>query len=299
MKKITFLLISLLMLSIAAFAQTATTQDATDITATTAKLHGVANASGGGPYSVEFWYRIPDPFNPPPFTKVNGVPSTVSGSVDTDISLTLTGLEVNTNYEFYLIVDGDVNGGQQSFYTGAAGLPIDLMSFESTALKTGVNISWKTASEINNDYFILEKSTDAYSFEEVARMSGAGNSNNVLSYEFYDNNLSNEVIYYRLTQVDYDGKSETFPVIAVRAMQETILIDNIYTEQGQLNIQVAGSSNNEVNVSVIDITGKTLINDKVSLSNSLISMDISSFSRGIYFAIIQNGEERIVKKFVY
>ncbi len=295
MKKTTILLISLLILNIVAFSQTATTQDADNITATTAKLHGIANANGGN-YGVQFWYqKVGDLF----WTKVDASPATVSGTTDKSFTLDLTGLDIATDYRFHLVVDNSVDGGEKAFTTGAAGLPIDLMSFESIALSTGVNISWKTASEINNDYFILEKSSDAYSFEEVARMSGAGNSNNVLSYEFYDNNLSNEVIYYRLTQVDYDGKSETFPVIAVRAMQETIIIDNIYTEQGQLNIQIAGSSNNEVNVSVIDITGKTLINDKVSSSNSLISMDISSFSRGIYFAIIQNGEDRIVKKFVY
>jgi len=85
-------------------------------------------------------------------------------------------------------------------------LPVNLIHFAAAQVNGNVKLDWTTASEINNDYFVIESSVDAVNFEEVTRLSGAGNSNVILNYRAFDNAPHPGVSYYRLKQVDYDGK---------------------------------------------------------------------------------------------
>jgi hypothetical protein len=94
-------------------------------------------------------------------------------------------------------------------------LPIDLLSFTASAGEEDIELKWSTATETNNDFFTLEKSRDGRNFEWVANLEGAGNSKNVLNYEFTDTRPFAGTSYYRLTQTDFDGTSETFPLITV------------------------------------------------------------------------------------
>jgi len=89
-------------------------------------------------------------------------------------------------------------------------LPIELIAFEARKFGNEVLLSWKTAVEINNDFFIVERSMDGRSFEEVLRKSGAGNSLIEMSYSGMDEKPRSGHNYYRLTQVDFNGRSETF-----------------------------------------------------------------------------------------
>ena len=98
--------------------------------------------------------------------------------------------------------------------TGSA-LPIVLVSFEGEVIGNSVKLDWIVASQVNNDYYTIEKSLDAYNWEELAILPGAGNSNQEMSYTIYDENPIIGHNYYRLTQTDYDGKFESFRPIAV------------------------------------------------------------------------------------
>jgi len=94
-------------------------------------------------------------------------------------------------------------------------LPIELLSFYAEPENDFINISWSTASEINNDYFTIEKGIDAMNFEFVANVDGAGNSNALLNYSTSDNEPSSGVSYYRLKQTDFDGNFSYSNVIEV------------------------------------------------------------------------------------
>ncbi|MCC5930341.1 MAG: hypothetical protein JJU28_13925 [Cyclobacteriaceae bacterium] len=94
-------------------------------------------------------------------------------------------------------------------------LPIDLLSFTASAGEEDILVKWSTATETNNDFFILEKSRDGRDFELVTYLDGAGNSKDVIQYEYTDTRPYAGTSYYRLTQTDFDGTSETFPLITV------------------------------------------------------------------------------------
>lgn len=94
-------------------------------------------------------------------------------------------------------------------------LPIELISFEAHVNDDRVDLKWITATEINNDFFTVEKSNDAKNWEVVAIIIGAGNSNQIIEYFEVDNNPEQGLSYYRLKQTDYDAKYTYSNVIPV------------------------------------------------------------------------------------
>jgi hypothetical protein len=99
-------------------------------------------------------------------------------------------------------------------------LPVDLLSFTGQYNQdNSVTLKWSTGSEFNSDHFVLERSFDTENFEHVGIVSAYGNSNTVQDYDFIDEDLSDapaDIVYYRLTQFDLDGKSKVLKTIAQR-----------------------------------------------------------------------------------
>ena len=111
--------------------------------------------------------------------------------------------------------------GATSFSAGTGAkdgdpLPIELLHFEvllnSDQTRT---IIWQTGSEINNDFFVVERSSNGINFEVIGQTSGAGNSTSIIDYEFYDNTEKHGIIYYRLKQVDFDGTFAHSKIVSV------------------------------------------------------------------------------------
>lgn len=94
-------------------------------------------------------------------------------------------------------------------------LPISLINFKGEKYINENKLSWSTATEINNDYFTLERSTDGEKFEEVGVIDGSGTSNSTLNYNYLDKNFNRGVNYYRLRQTDYDRTTTYSSTIAI------------------------------------------------------------------------------------
>jgi hypothetical protein len=94
-------------------------------------------------------------------------------------------------------------------------LPVELTAFTGEQ-KDNVNfLNWSTATETNNSHFIIERSVNGMSFEEVGKVEGNGTSSQPHSYTLVDEHPGEGTNYYRLTQYDFNGASETFPIISV------------------------------------------------------------------------------------
>jgi hypothetical protein len=112
-------------------------------------------------------------------------------------------------------------------------LPIELISFYVVNID-GVNrLKWETASELNNDYFIIENSVDGYSWNTIETPSGAGNSTEKITYYLEHRNYKETTNYYRLTQVDFDGKREVFKTIAIDNSKENKILVRSVNLMGQ------------------------------------------------------------------
>jgi hypothetical protein len=106
-------------------------------------------------------------------------------------------------------------------------LPIDLVSFEANANGDQVDLKWITASEINNDFFTIERSVDAKEWEEVLFVSGAGNSNQTINYFDSDYEPLTDISYYRLKQTDFNGQSSYSNIVPVKFIKDYVAGGNI------------------------------------------------------------------------
>ena len=95
-------------------------------------------------------------------------------------------------------------------------LPIDLLDFSAKAGDAGVSLKWITATEINNNYFTIQRSIDGSNWEIINYVQGAGNSNHIITYTWDDMNPVKGISYYRLKQTDFDGQYEYFDPVAVQ-----------------------------------------------------------------------------------
>lgn len=94
-------------------------------------------------------------------------------------------------------------------------LPVKLVSFKATPQADAILLEWKTATEINNDFFQIQRSTGSEDWTEIDKIKGAGNSNEPIQYLRYDNQPIQGVSYYRLKQTDFDGQVDYSPIVAV------------------------------------------------------------------------------------
>lgn len=127
-----------------------------------------------------------------------------------------------TYYYYAEITQADGNKAWTSpiWYTKiVTPLPIELLSFTGENTSKGNNLKWVTATEINNDYFTLERSIDGRSFKSIAQIKGAGNSTQDLAYNFLDVWAAEGINYYRLKQTDFDGKFTYSNIIAIRSVK--------------------------------------------------------------------------------
>lgn len=121
----------------------------------------------------------------------------------------------------WLVIWQDERNGNKDLYSQGVNstimgvLPIHLLSFDARLEGNTVRVEWTTATEQNNDYFTVERSTNGLTFDEIAEVPGAGNSNQPIDYSIYDDSPVLGTTYYRLKQTDFDGKYEYFDIVAV------------------------------------------------------------------------------------
>ena len=94
-------------------------------------------------------------------------------------------------------------------------LPVDLISFKAMRAEEGVRLEWETASEQNNDYFEVQKSADGKTFNSIGEVAGSGTTNEHHSYSFIDGKPYQGITYYRLKQVDFDGKYNYSKIVLI------------------------------------------------------------------------------------
>ncbi len=140
-------------------------------------------------------------------------------------------------------------------------LPIELVSFEANINEDRVDLRWITASEINNDFFTIERSTDAKIWEEVITTNGAGNSNQLLEYFETDYEPIVGISYYRLKQTDFNGEYTYSNIVPVRYEVSTVggninLFPSPISVGETLNIEFKDIFESELLVVLRDIKGK-------------------------------------------
>ena len=183
--------------------------------------------------------------------------------------------------------------------TTTSPLPIELTSFDAKCNSNNVAINWTTASEINNDYFNIERSRDAINFADIAKIAGAGNSSSIRRYSYIDSNPFNGIGYYRLKQTDFNGQSQSFDWVSTNCNKESAFVFNAYCNQSNgLVIDLQSQNEDSYTAILYDNNGRIIVknNYSVSIGNNNYLMDISTISSGIYYLTIGNGQNNFSRK---
>jgi hypothetical protein len=182
--------------------------------------------------------------------------------------------------------------------TAANPLPIELVSFNCGVLNANSNkLNWVTATETNNEFFVIERSSNGVDFSAIDKIKAAGNSIVTNKYSYIDSKTNTGISYYRLKQVDFDGKYSYSTICSVanngdgniafypNPVFSSLTIDYNFSEQPKPNM-----------ISVIDVTGK-LVPVSSSFSDSKVTLDCSNLAEGIYFLKVILGDKEVVNKF--
>lgn len=165
-------------------------------------------------------------------------------------------------------------------------LPIELLSFNAKEKGEKVELKWVTASELNNDYFTLEKSKDAITFEKINNFKGAGNSISASTYTGYDYSPYPEITYYRLKQTDYDGSFKYSSIISVVTENSSEKITTVYPNptNGTINLKIVSGIKYNTILKLVDYTGNVVLEKDLLIEEgiNLFTLDLSEYEKGVY-----------------
>jgi hypothetical protein len=180
-------------------------------------------------------------------------------------------------------------------------LPVTLTSF-TTECDNGIPIlKWTTESEQNSDYFQIERSRDGFDWIEVSKVQAMGNSNTTKNYQFYDMTSGYFEGYYRLKQVDFDGKFEYFgPVSSFCSDYKDEFISEVFPNptSGEIFVGIRNNIQENVNMVLTDFSGRVLkdMNFEVSNGYTLRTIDLLGYSSGSYLITIITNNNKYVHK---
>ena len=191
-------------------------------------------------------------------------------------------------------------------------MPVELLAFAAECkAPSEIVLNWTTASEINNDYFTVERSQDVTlsgveGWETIGTVDGAGNSSTAHNYSFTDQLSTLEpsnfsTVYYRLKQTDHDGQFTYSDVVALdncHALSAFIIYPNPASDE--LFVEIFSRQNEgTAQLQITDLLGRTVRTEKLNLQagNNTRKISLKDFSSGMYFISLMNGEI-ITKKFI-
>ncbi|MFT5777362.1 MAG: hypothetical protein ACI837_000294 [Crocinitomicaceae bacterium] len=177
----------------------------------------------------------------------------------------------------------------------ATPLPVELANYKAECNDGRVELEWETLSEYANDYFTLEESRDGFNFVTRATIPGNGTSSSVHSYSWVDENQLSGTAYYRLSQTDYDGNSESFQTLSVncQAFKDFLISPNPFEHEFTITATMGGT------VTLHDVTGKITMSQTFGAGKNLL--EASQLATGTYIARIEleNGNIQLQKLVKY
>jgi hypothetical protein len=173
-------------------------------------------------------------------------------------------------------------------------LPVNLLNFTSTLLNNSVKLQWQTTSEINSSYFLIERSFDGVNFSGISKVNAAGNSTSLKQYSFIDQTPLAGEAFYRLKEVDLDGKYVYSKILLVKMPQANTLNIIGNPVQNVLQIQIDNSTLSTNYLSIFDFSGRRLktFNAQCGLQN----IDVSFLSAGSYILQLITADGKVFDK---
>jgi len=186
-------------------------------------------------------------------------------------------------------------------------LPIHLSSFSANKYsEKSSKLNWKTSSEINSDYFGIERSQDGNNWETIGKVTAAGNSNSEMAYEFIDDNLplirtKEQVFYYRLRMTDLDGLYKYSDIRGVNFGKSYNGFVTIYPNPTveHINVDLSGMDldGGTIDLSVYSMSGQMMIKKNI-IGNGIELIDVTQLPASTYNVVVKQGDKLFQQKII-
>ncbi|KXX66831.1 T9SS type A sorting domain-containing protein [Flammeovirga sp. SJP92] len=174
-------------------------------------------------------------------------------------------------------------------------LPVEMIYFESEVFEEGISLFWATATEVNSSHFEVEYSTNNSDWIKIAEVQSAGNSNATIEYQ-YDDILRYGSTYYRLKQVDLDGKYEYFGPTSVYVQEQNeaeVVVFPVPQSAGMdINIQI--NNDTPYDLFIFNHIGQLVYQNTDLQHTTTLS---TPWGRGVFIVHIIQGKNKLIKKF--
>lgn len=180
-------------------------------------------------------------------------------------------------------------------------LPIEGLEFE--AQRTDVNtvsLDWRTRREIDNAYFVVERSADGASFEGIGRVEAQPDAHSGAQYSFIDSKADNTQLFYRLRQVDFDGTHTWSEVVTVTTLQDRVdLVLHGNPAQGTLKFSLPHVSDQPISCTLTSMTGSQVRSQTVDYhAQEVVAFPLDEIAAGMYLFRIQAGADQFMERVI-
>ena len=181
-------------------------------------------------------------------------------------------------------------------------LPVKLISFNASGVNNDVLLTWKTAMELNNKGFMVERSIDGKKFESVQFVKGNGTTAQISNYLLLDEKAFNiaNTLFYRLRQIDFDETVSYSNVVKVErndlSLSNVVAVPNPFV--GTTQIEFVSAATSPYVISIVDVQGKEIVTRTVNVKegmNSILLPELEGVNAGIYFINVNGVESRTLK----
>ncbi len=182
---------------------------------------------------------------------------------------------------------GSADWGAVYFYDISSVLPVELVDFKAEVVGTDVRLEWTTESEVNNEGFEIQRSLDGQYWEKIGWMPGVGYSEQTEHYSFIDENPAEKTNYYRLNQIDYDGKSEWSDIVSAYVKHNFTFSVYPNPTSDYLHLRYEATKDKIQSIMIYDELGRCVAVPNASAKN----LDIRHLPKGYYLISIQKNDQ--------
>ncbi len=190
--------------------------------------------------------------------------------------------------EVYILVVNTENEGSFTVASTSASLPVELIDFSVKSKGQDAILSWSTASELNNEGFIIQRSKDGLSFEDIGFVKGNGTTTLQSDYIYQDKGLDSGTYYYKLSQSDFDGKLTESGIRTLQIESSEIKL-RLFPNPSTGQMTIDGLTDDAQEYQVFDKLGRMVAKGLISLEKN--QLDFSELKNGVYRLVTSSGEE--------
>ena len=239
--------------------------------------------------------------------KIGGVSSNGTGLLNTYTGSTTTIDPIDSD----IIWNATANRWEVSFVTvGFSGffveasvanpLPVNLVSFTAKPIDNDISLNWETSAEINLSHFEIEHSLNGVSFVKIHSSLAKNIHENLIKYQFLDENVPAGIHYYRLKMIDLDGDFKYSKILAINISESDDFVGQFYENPsfGNSKINIETTANKNWTIQIVDISGKLIKSENVTFETGLNVYQLLIENQGVNFVIFNNGKTNYVRKVI-